>query len=536
MAAFKRISDAFKSPKAQVLVVTKELPIDSPSEVLTDEISETDDLFLSTASPVSTASIALSLAVNAFSTHVHKDKLSTHSDQIVKAFNEALKENSQLCMLPNYNIKATGKECGQYLVIDLGGSTLRVAVIDIAAPKAGDEEDRSDRVDVIIENKWEITDSFKNINKGFFKFVADKIFETLQGQSLISIDKAKIINTGITWSFPLEQISHNSGRILHMGKGYTIDPQIYNRDLKEVLEEAMKEAHDLQLDVKVLINDSLAVYAAGSFVDAYMRLAMVLGTGLNMCCSLDTPKLHPAKSLSQDAVLLNSEMSFFGVNLLEELSTAFDKVIDNRFFRLSLPFKPHMEIDPETNTIFQPSELMSSGRYLPEITKLIMIDMIENGELFALIDRKDFSCLYSPYEGFNGELLCAVCEGDDLRAASEKLTKFYGLSQLVCEEDVLKIRTVGRCVIDRAAYIVAAIIIAVIKLLAEHNGPFSGKLVDIGYVGSVLVYFNSYRDQILKFVNENSDIKNMGLTVHLKAIDNSSIIGAAIGAAYYVNQ
>ena len=195
-----------------------------------------------------------------------------------------------------------------------------------------------------------------------------------------------------------------------------------------------------------------------------------------------------------------------------------------------------MEVDPDTMSIFQPSELMASGRYLPELTRLVMVDMIKDGELFALIDRKSLKSLYIPYVGFTGELLCAICEGNDTKKASELLTKRYALSQQVCEEDVLKIKTIGNCVIERAAYIVASSIIAFIKLLKDHNGPFTSKFVDIGFVGSVLMYFHSYREKILKFVNENKDIEDLGLEVDLKPIENSSIIGAAIGAAYYINQ
>ncbi|EDK36382.2 hypothetical protein PGUG_00480 [Meyerozyma guilliermondii ATCC 6260] len=536
MTAFTRISNAFNLPKTQVQVVTKEFTTDSPLDVLTDEASETDDSLLSVGSQSSSTSVILASAVHGFASNVNSNNLSSHSDTIFSHFNEALAENSKLTMLPNYNIKATGNECGSYLVIDLGGSTLRVAVIDIAAPLSDDEEDRSGRIEVVIENKWEINDSFKNINNKFFDFIASKIFETLNSQSLIAIDPNTIINTGITWSFPLDSISHNRGKIVHVSKGYTVDPEIYNQDLKQVLESAMKRQHDLSLDVKVIINDSLAVYAAGSFVDAYMKLAMVLGTGANMCCSLDTAKLHSEKTLDSDAVLLNSELSMFGMNLSQDLSTPYDKIVDDRFHRASLNFKPHMEVDPDTMSIFQPSELMASGRYLPELTRLVMVDMIKDGELFASIDRKSLKSLYIPYEGFTGELLCAICEGNDTKKASELLTKQYALSQSVCEEDVLKIKTIGNCVIERAAYIVASSIIAFIKLLKDHNGPFTSKFVDIGFVGSVLMYFHSYREKILKFVNENKDIKDLGLEVDLKPIENSSIIGAAIGAAYYINQ
>ena len=60
---------------------------------------------------------------------------------------------------------------------------------------------------------------------------------------------------------------------------------IYDKDLKMVLEDTLRQEYGLTLDVQSILNDSLAVYSAGCFIDSKMKLAMVLGTGINMCCS-----------------------------------------------------------------------------------------------------------------------------------------------------------------------------------------------------------------------------------------------------------
>ena len=52
-------------------------------------------------------------------------------------------------MLPNYNVSPTGDEHGQYLVIDLGGSTLRIAVVDISKPHPN--LSRSERITIVVE-------------------------------------------------------------------------------------------------------------------------------------------------------------------------------------------------------------------------------------------------------------------------------------------------------------------------------------------------------------------------------------------------
>lgn len=462
--------------------------------------------------------------------------LDGHAAGLLHTLNEALEHNSRLSMLPNCNITPTGAENGVFLVIDLGGSTLRVAVIQIdpSSSKDAHAADRSNRVHVVVEKKWLVANSFKIIDANFFSWIGERIRDTIALQSVLTSNGP--INTGITWSFPLEATLHNTGRICYVGKGFTISPEIYNGDLKHILESTLR-AQGVCIDVRCVINDLLAVYAAGAFLDKYTKMAMVLGTGLNMCCSLLTDKMHPEKRMGQKKVTVNMEMSLFGDKVLLLLHTKYDTLIDSRFVD-DLHFKPYMCTDPLTDTIFQPYELMTSGRYLPELARLAVCDLIAAKELFAspglLLSR-----LLVPYDGFSGELMCMLSESSDLRLITERLCQEYGWD--VCDvdpADVVGLKAIVGCIVKRAAYVVATSIVGTLKLMEHHNGrEFSGSsLVKIGFVGSVLLYFHSYRDLILRYVNESAYVQQLGLTVSFRAIDDSSIIGAAIGAAYYLKE
>ncbi|KSA03703.1 uncharacterized protein AC631_00515 [Debaryomyces fabryi] len=476
----------------------------------------------------------LEKAVQEFTQNVDPCSLKYHSDSLLDDFNESLSENSKLTMLPNYNISPTGMEEGNFLIIDVGGSTLRVAVIRID-PFVAESEDRSKRVHIIIEKKWHINDSSKTIDSEFFKWLSSKVYETLQEQNLIKVDDL-VINTGISWSFPLEQVSHNSGKIVYVGKGYTIASDIYNQDLKSILEKSLSNNFNINIDIKTIINDSLAVYSAGSFLDKHMKLALVLGTGFNMCCSLNTSKLHEGKKLHQDAILLNTELSLFGHTLISDLASKYDSKIDKRFDlkEATLNFKPHMTVDPLTNDIFQPSELMTSGRYLCELTRLILIDLIEAKEIFTQLHDKELSPIFRNYEGITGQLVCFISEVDDETLIIDKLCDEFGWNKSsITLSDISKLKIIVNSVIQRAAFIVAIAMVSFIKLLNHHNGCYGQDLLTIGYVGSVLLHFKNYRKLILKYVNDNEDIKRLNIRIDFKSIDNSSIVGAAIGAAYY---
>ena len=471
---------------------------------------------------VSSQSSVLSSIVESFTSAVSASNLGVYSEELLGDVKHSLRENSPITMLPNYNISPTGEEHGLYLVIDLGGSTLRIAVVDISKPHP--KLSRTERITIVVEKSWIIGNDFKRIDYEFFKYIGSKINEILVGQNVIDVNS--VINTGITWSFPLETTNYNSGRIKHVSKGYTVGEDIYGKDLKTVLEETLRQEYGLALEVNSILNDSLAVYSAGCFIDSNMKLAMVLGTGINMCCSLKKSSEICRYKMLADATLFNCELSLFGQNLCKDFATKYDSIIDQRFARTQHHFKTFMGPDPHTQTLFQPHELMTSGRYLPELTRLVVVDLIEAGEIFQNVDCQLF---YEEYGGFSGELMCFVHETDDYNDIHVKLCKAYGWTG-IGRSDVVCLKEVVSCIIKRAAFIVANAIIAFFKLLGGDE--LCGD-VTIGYVGSVLNYFHEYRRLIIEYVNNAAEAKQLGVTIDLKLIDNSSIIGAAIGAAYY---
>lgn len=474
--------------------------------------------------------LCMAKALYDFSRGVDSASLGPHADGMVASFDEALASKDALTMLPNYSINPTGEEHGCYLVIDLGGSTLRVAVVSVA-PNDG-VDDRSHRINIVTSNKWIVDNSAKTIDLDFFKWIGSKIAETIDGQNVMKRDQ--IIYTGITWSFALELTSYNRANVCHVGKGYVVSDDVKGKDLKHLLEHSLLDNYNIRLDVKSILNDSLAVYAAGTFIDRKTKLALVLGTGLNMCCALDSSdKIVELKHLGgEKTILFNTEMSLFGHNIIDDIFTAYDTQIDPRF-KHNLHFAPHMELDPETNTIFQPTELLTSGRYLPELVRLALVESISNDEMFTNQKQK-LQQLSTPYDGFTGELMCHIAEADDNKEIARALAKHYGWEESkILMNDVVTLKLLVDAVIRRAAFVVATCIVSLIKLLVEHNGKLDTDVVKIGFVGSVLEYFNRYRELIKNYANECQDMLDMNVSIELRSVEESSIVGAAIGAAYH---
>lgn len=466
---------------------------------------------------------ALQHALYAFSRSVDPPQLGAHAAALSADFEQALREGLALSMLPNHSILPTGDEHGDFLVVDLGGSTLRVAVISVAPPQAGA---RKDRIRIVVLRKWTVDDTRKTVDGGFFAWIAARVAETLAQQSVLA--GRGPLAAGITWLFPLQATSHNLGNVLHMGKGYVVLDAVSGRDLNALVTEALA-ALGIAVQVRLIVNDSLAVYAAAAFLDATTQMAMVLGTGLNMCCQLDLAGLPAAKQVAGELrVLLNTETSLFGASLVAPFATAYDAAIDARFAS-ALAFRPHMELDL-AGAIFQPSELLTSGRYLPELVRLVLAELAAKGEVFGGI--KNLAALHTPYAGITGQLVCFVSETEENSAIAGELACSLGWDRAALTVgDVAAVKLVVDAVVRRAAYIVAAAVVACLQLLHRHNGPFASRTVAIGYVGLVMEYFHVLRTAIAAYANGCPELVALGVHVELRPVSDSSLVGAAIGAA-----
>lgn len=105
-------------------------------------------------------------------------------------------------MLPSYNHQLpTGSESGQYVALDVGGSTLRVALVELRG--RGENEKQESRILSI--RSFHINSDIKDLEGvSFFDWMATRISETiLEGlQEEHSPDEP--LPMALAWSFPTE--------------------------------------------------------------------------------------------------------------------------------------------------------------------------------------------------------------------------------------------------------------------------------------------------------------------------------------------
>jgi hexokinase len=136
-----------------------------------------------------------------FEGHLSGPTLLAMSGKLQEQFKPKL-ESSNICMLPSYiHTLPTGKEKGTYLALDVGGSTLRVAAVQLHGRRNGHEKNmeilkiRNFRIDIVVKALQ---------GHAFFDWMAGKIAEVLEDPIVKHAHGSSKVAMGLAWSFPIE--------------------------------------------------------------------------------------------------------------------------------------------------------------------------------------------------------------------------------------------------------------------------------------------------------------------------------------------
>ncbi|KAI9679306.1 MAG: hypothetical protein M1817_005326 [Caeruleum heppii] len=295
----------------------------------------------------------------------------------------------------------TGEEKGRFLAVDLGGTNLRVGFGELLGrAKPGKDDERVIQASTVtsqplplpgvrrtFDREWQIEDHLKlDQSDQLFKFVGSCIAEVVaagvEADEEVGIAGALTLDgveAGVTFSFPMEQQSLDTARIMQMGKGFGVAPDAELRDLLiagyEMHASRQTPRRLPPLRITAIVNDAVATLASGAYLlqtDPMRRVAMalVLGTGTNAAIPMGSGDLGPRKrkrcyvpmATSKDAIVtVNTEWSISGSAApLHEIGfvTRWDKDMDTA----------------SDAPGFQPLEYMTAGRYLGELFRIIVLD------------------------------------------------------------------------------------------------------------------------------------------------------------------
>nr|AKN21572.1 slc25a-4 [Schmidtea mediterranea] len=393
-------------------------------------------------------------------------------------------------MFPSYVSKVpSGKEKGQFMALDLGGTNYRILLVTLKGNNAPPE---------IIESTYAIPEiKMSGPGEALFDFIAETINDFLKSKKIPD----KTISLGFTFSFPCNQKGLDVGILTRWTKGFSAT-NVEGKNVVELLGVALKKLN-LKVSCKALVNDTVGTLASCSFEHPDCAIGLIVGTGSNACYIEDLSKVLTVDktALMKNAkfIIINTEWGAFGENgTLEDIRTKYDRAMDKNSLH------PGKQI----------FEKLISGMYLGEIVRLVLVELIEKKLLFKgnLPDamRKPYSFLTK---------YMSDCERDPphLHYSTEYMLRNELLVNTIDSLDCKIIRYCCEIVARRAAYLAGS---AIAVLINKMNRP----TVTIGVDGSLFRHHPSFAANMNAIIKQ---FKNPKCEFRLKLSEDGSGKGAA---------
>ncbi|MFK1769237.1 hexokinase [Bacteroides fragilis] len=221
------------------------------------------------------------------------------------------KNNAEIQCIPTFILPKATDVKGKALVLDLGGTNYRVAIVDFSTEKPIIYPNNGWKKDMSIMKSPGYT------REELFKELADLIVE---------IKREEEMPIGYCFSYPTESIPGGDARLLRWTKGVDIREMVGQFVGKPLL-DYLNEKNKIRFTGVKVLNDTIASLFAGltdKSYDAYIGL--IVGTGTNMATFIPSDKitkLDPECHV-QGLILVNLESG----NFYPPFLTAVDDTVD----------------------------------------------------------------------------------------------------------------------------------------------------------------------------------------------------------------
>ncbi|UZP37270.1 hypothetical protein NXS19_005086 [Fusarium pseudograminearum] len=468
---------------------------------------------------------------------VSQDGLQQLSHNMRKQLLQRLEADME-CMLPSYSHQLPrGTEVGRFVALDVGGSTLRVALVELCGRMSNiGEESR-----IVSMRNFRITPDIKALEgMAFFDWMAEKILETLSEELEQDGRSDGPLPMSMAWSFPIEQTSLAGGKLQGMGKGFCACDGLLGRDLGDIVRTACLN-RGLNVELRAIVNDSSACLLSESYNHPTTRFGLILGTGVNLAAYLPVSAIGRVKFGQRPPqwfekathVIINSEISMMGRDILP--LTRWDRQLLANHAR------------PE----FQPLEHMVSGMYLGEICRLALVEAIETTGAFGGVVP---ASLQKPYS-FSTETL-SIIEKDTtsgLEEARKQFSSRHPAKHAPTTADMELLKQLAGFISKRSSALVATGVHAFWNLRIDSQNNFVQTLstqsperdsaeadrdlaeTTVAYNGGVIESYPGYLDSCQSYLNElvagDKKEKSRNRTIKLVSAKESSLMGAAVALA-----
>lgn len=240
---------------------------------------------------------------------------------IAYAFREKVEEglskkNAEIQCIPTFILPKAADVKGKALVLDLGGTNYRVAIIDFTQEKP-----------VIYPNNGWKKDMSVMKSPGYTR---EELFKEL-ADLIVEIKREEEMPIGYCFSYPAESVPGGDAKLLRWTKGVDIRKMVGQFVGKPLL-DYLNEKNKIKFTGIKVLNDTIASLFAGltdKSYDAYIGL--IVGTGTNMATFIPADKikkLDPAYSV-EGLIPVNLESGNFHPPFLTAVDDTVDAMSDS---------------------------------------------------------------------------------------------------------------------------------------------------------------------------------------------------------------
>lgn len=240
---------------------------------------------------------------------------------IAYAFREKVEEglskkNAEIQCIPTFILPKVADVKGKALVLDLGGTNYRVAIVDFTQEKP-----------VIYPNNGWKKDMSVMKSPGYTR---EELFKEL-ADLIVEIKREEEMPIGYCFSYPAESVPGGDAKLLRWTKGVDIRKMVGQFVGKPLL-DYLNEKNKIKFTGIKVLNDTIASLFAGltdKSYDAYIGL--IVGTGTNMATFIPADKikkLDPAYSV-EGLIPVNLESGNFHPPFLTAVDDTVDAMSDS---------------------------------------------------------------------------------------------------------------------------------------------------------------------------------------------------------------
>ena len=385
-------------------------------------------------------------------------------------------DESSLRMLKSYLGLPSGKEKGEYLALDFGGTNVRVLLIRLEG-EGKYEILKKVAKPLKVEGEYDYIGADSTAEQ-MFDLLAELIDEAIEGNH-----EQKYL-LGHTFSFPSEQTDLNNAKLIIWTKEFAT-PGVEGKVVNDLLLEALHRRGIENVQPAAVINDTVAVLLSAAYKQDSTYIGSIYATGHNTCY------LEPYANSADKAMILNLESGGFMKLAPNRFDTAFDEASE----------KPGE----------QRLEKMVSGRYMGELFGMALSELLnEKGKAYGFTSIDMSGMLEDESEG---------------RAKVQEIVKDKTGHEISAEE-AEQVRDLAVTVVVRSARLVTASFVGIIWQLSGEGGV---QKQHIAVDGSVYEKMPFVKENIMRALSEllGEDAAKVDTV-----LDNGgSGLGAALAAA-----